>query len=189
MSSFYDFNMKSLSGSMIGLDKYRGKVVLVVNTASKCGFTPQYEGLQQLNDEYKDKGLEIVGFPSNQFFQQEPGTDDEIKEFCQINYGVTFDMFSKIDVNGENTSPLYMFLKEQVDVGYHDPDNEKAVGMQNFLSEKVPYNLEGKNIRWNFTKFLIDREGNVIRRFETYVKPEDMKSDISDLLASGTLMD
>ena len=153
MPSFYDFNMKSLTGDEISLNKYLGKVVLVVNTASKCGFTPQYEGLQKLYDEYKNKGLEIIGFPSNQFFQQEPGTDDEIKEFCQLNYGVTFDMFSKIDVNGDSTSPLYKFLKDQVEVGYHDPKNETAVKMQNFLSEKVPQNLEGKNIRWNFTIF------------------------------------
>jgi glutathione peroxidase len=174
--------MKSLSGEVISFDRYRGKVVIVVNTASKCGFTPQYEGLQQLYNKYKDKGLEILGFPSNQFFQQEPGTDDEIKEFCQLNYGVTFDMFSKIDVNGEDTSPLYVFLKDQVKVGYHDPKNETAVKMQSFLSEKVPQNLEGKNIRWNFTKFLIDRQGNVIKRFETYVPPEDLIVEISKLL-------
>lgn len=182
MCSFYDFKMKSLSGEVISFDRYRGKVVIVVNTASKCGFTPQYEGLQQLYNKYKDKGLEILGFPSNQFFQQEPGTDDEIKEFCQLNYGVTFDMFSKIDVNGEDTSPLYVFLKDQVKVGYHDPKNETAVKMQSFLSEKVPQNLEGKNIRWNFTKFLIDRQGNVIKRFETYVPPEDLIVEISKLL-------
>lgn len=178
MVSFYDFNVNSLTNQETSLSKYKGKVVLIVNTASKCGFTPQYEGLQKLYEEYKDKGLEILGFPSNQFFQQEPGSDDEIKEFCRLNYGVTFDMFSKIDVNGDNTVPLYQFLKNQVDVGYHDSDNEVAIRMHNFLAEKVPENLEDKNIRWNFTKFLIDRDGTVMKRFETYVTPDDLKKEI-----------
>ncbi|MCY3415016.1 MAG: glutathione peroxidase [Candidatus Heimdallarchaeota archaeon] len=180
--TIYQYTMDTLGGDEKSLSEYKGKVLLIVNTASKCGFTPQYKGLQELYDTYNSQGLEILGFPCNQFFGQEPGTEEEIAEFCQLNYGVSFDMFAKIDVNGPNTHPLYQYLKESVDVGHHDLHNETAVKMMQFLAEKVPQNLEDKNIRWNFTKFLVNREGRVIKRFETYVKPDDIIPDLINLL-------
>src|SRR5664280_1461683 len=132
---FYQFTARSLQGKEIGMDTFKGKVVLVVNSASKCGFTPQYEGLETLYEKYKDQGLVILGFPCNQFGNQEPGTEKEIAEGCLLNYGVSFPMFSKIEVNGSNADPIYKFLKD-----------------------KLPGFL-GKRIKWNFTKFLIDRNG------------------------------
>lgn len=159
MSKLYDFNVKDSKGNDINLgEKHKGNVMLIVNTASKCGFTPQYEDLQKLYDEYNDKGLDILAFPCNQFGNQEAGTNDEIQEFCQINYGLTFPVMGKIDVNGNNAHPLYNYLK----------------------SEKG--GLLGSKIKWNFTKFLVDREGNVIKRFASTVKPMDIKSDIEKLL-------
>lgn len=161
MSGFYDFRATTLQGKELSMDQYRGKVVLVVNTASKCGFTPQYEGLQKLYETYKDQGLEILGFPCNQFGKQEPGTAEEIGEFCRINYGVTFQMFAKIDVNGENAHPLYVYLKDQL------------------------HGMMGKNIKWNFTKFLIDRDGRPYKRYPSSTKPEKLVPDIEKLLAEG----
>ncbi len=156
---FYTFSAKKINGKEINFEEYKGKVVLIVNTASKCGFTPQFEGLEKLYKEYKEKGLEILGFPSNQFAQQDPGNNDEILEYCQMNYGVTFTMFDKIDVNGANTHPLYKYLKSQ----------KKS--------------LLGADISWNFTKFLIDKEGNVVKRYLPNTKPQDLKKDIEKLLA------
>ncbi len=145
-----DFKMKMLDGKEVDLGKYEGKVVLVVNVASKCGLTPQYEQLQALNEKYVDKGLAIIGFPCNQFGAQEPGTADEIRQFCQANYGVTFDMFAKIDVNGESACPLYKYLTSL---------DTKPKG-------------EGK-ISWNFEKFIIGRNGEVVARYEPKTKPDD----------------
>lgn len=156
--SFYNFSAKSISGKEIKMEAYKGKIVLVVNTASKCGLTPQFTELEQLYKEYKDKGLEILGFPCNQFAKQELADNKEINNFCQLNYGVTFNMFEKIYVNGANAHPLYKYLKEQ----------EKG-----FLS---------KEIKWNFTKFLIDSEGNVIKRYAPTVTPLKIKDDIEKLL-------
>ena len=156
---FYTFSAKKINGKEINFEEYKGKVVLIVNTASKCGFTPQFEGLEKLYKEYKEQGLEILGFPSNQFAQQDPGNNDEILEYCQMNYGVTFTMFDKIDVNGANTHPLYKYLKSQ----------KKS--------------LLGSDISWNFTKFLIDKEGNVVKRYLPNTKPQDLKKDIEKLLA------
>ena len=156
---FYTFSAKKINGKEINFIEYKGKVVLIVNTASKCGFTPQFEGLEKLYKEYKEQGLEILGFPSNQFSQQDPGNNDEILEYCQMNYGVTFTMFNKIDVNGANTHPLYKYLKSQ----------KKS--------------LLGAEISWNFTKFLIDKEGNVVKRYLPNTKPQDLKKDIEKLLA------
>ena len=155
---FYSFSAKKINGKEVQFETYRGKVVLVVNTASKCGFTPQFEGLEKLYKEYKDQGLEILGFPSNQFGQQDPGANEEILEFCQMNYGVTFMMFDKIDVNGANADPIYKYLKSQ----------KKS--------------LLGSEISWNFTKFLIDKEGKVVKRYLPTVKPQDLKRDIEKLL-------
>lgn len=156
--SFYNFLAKDINGKQISMDQYKGKVVLVVNTASKCGLTPQFEELEQLYKEYKDKGLEILGFPCNQFANQDSGSNEEIQNFCQLNYGVTFTMFEKIDVNGNNAHPLYKYLKEQ------------------------SKGIMGKEIKWNFTKFLIDTEGNIVDRYAPIVKPLKIKADIEDLI-------
>ena len=154
---FYHFKATSLQGKEIGMDKYKGKVVLVVNTASKCGFTPQYEGLEKLYETYKDKGLEIIGFPCNQFGNQEPGGREEI-ESCLLNYGVSFQMFEKVDVNGKNAHPLFKFLKKA-----------------------LPGTLGGK-IKWNFTKFLIDATGKPIKRYAPSTSPARIEKHINSML-------
>lgn len=158
MKTIYDFKAKTLQGKELDLEKYRGKVVVVVNTASKCGFTPQYAGLEKLYQQFKGAGLEIVGFPCNQFGNQEPGTAKDIEEGCLINYGVSFQMCEKVDVNGTNEHPLYAFLKEE---------------QGGFINN---------NIKWNFTKFLVDRYGKPVKRFSPITKPEKMESDIRKLL-------
>lgn len=159
MTQFYDFNADTLTGQNIDFSQYKGQVVLVVNTASKCGFTYQYEGLQTLFDKYQDKGLVILGFPCNQFGQQEQGDSSEITEFCQLNYGVSFPMFAKIEVNGPNTHPLF-----------------------NYLKTEQPGILGTKKIKWNFTKFLVNKEGQVVARFGSTTKPEKLQSEIEKLL-------
>jgi glutathione peroxidase len=156
---FYKFKANSLQNKEIGMDSYKGKVVLVVNVASKCGFTPQYKGLEALYLKYKEKGLVILGFPCNQFGGQEPGTEKDIANFCTLNYGVTFPLFSKIEVNGKNADPLYVFLK----------NNLKGT--------------LGNDIKWNFTKFLLDKKGNPIQRYAPTTKPEDIAADIEKLLS------
>lgn len=156
--SFYDFSAKSIQGEEIPMSNYQGKVVLVVNTASKCGFTPQFEGLEKLYETHSNDGLEILGFPCNQFGSQEPGTEADIQKGCMVNYGVTFQMFSKIEVNGNNAHPLYKYLK----------------------SEKG--GLLGSKIKWNFTKFLIDKNGKVIKRYGPNTKPSSIEPDIIELL-------
>jgi glutathione peroxidase len=155
---FYDFTAKSISGKTIKMETYKGKVILVVNTASECGLTPQYEGLENLYQKYKDKGLVVLGFPCNQFGGQEPGSEKDIQQGCLLNYGVSFPMFSKVDVNGPNTHPIFDFLKA------------KCRG------------LIGKSIKWNFTKFLIDTNGNPIDRYAPTTLPENMAEDIESLL-------
>lgn len=162
MTTAYDFSCRALNGADVDLGDYKGKVSLFVNTASKCGLTPQYKGLEALYQKYHDQGLEVLGFPCNQFGGQEPGSAEDIGEFCEINYGVSFPMFEKIDVNGDNTDPLYQHLKTQ------------ARGL-----------LGSKKIKWNFTKFLVDQEGRVVKRFAPTVKPEDIHNDIEQLLESG----
>ena len=156
--NFYDYTVKGRAGEDVSLSTYKGKVLLVVNTATGCGFTPQYEGLQKLYDAHKDKGFEILDFPCNQFANQAPGTIDEIQSFCTLNYGTTFPRFAKIDVNGKNASDLYKFLKKQ-----------KGSAL-------------GSSIKWNFTKFLIDREGNVVKRFAPTDTPASIESDVLALL-------
>ena len=155
---FYDFKAKKINGQEVEMKDYEGKVVLIVNTASKCGFTPQFAELENLYKEYKDSGLEILGFPCNQFAKQDSGSNEEIHSFCQLNYGVSFNMFEKIEVNGKNAHPLYRFLKAQQG------------------------GIMGSDIKWNFTKFLIDRDGNVVKRYAPIVKPSKIESDIKDLL-------
>lgn len=154
----YDFKMKDAKRNEVDLAEYRGKVLLIVNTATGCGFTPQYEGLQKLYDKYQEQGFEILDFPCNQFGNQAPGTEDEIVSFCQLRYHTTFKQFAKIEVNGENEAPLYTYLKKQKG------------------------GVLGSKIKWNFTKFLIDRDGNVIDRFAPTVTPEKIDAKIKELL-------
>jgi len=154
----YDFTMKDAEGQEVSLADYKGKVLLIVNTATGCGFTPQYNGLEELYEKYRDQGLEILDFPCNQFGNQAPGTDAQITEFCAINFGVSFKQFSKIEVNGPGEAPLYTWLKS------------KKGGILN------------SDIKWNFTKFLLDREGNVVERFASTVTPERIEAKIKELL-------
>jgi glutathione peroxidase len=156
---FYDFSAKDINGHEINMNEYKGKVLLVVNTASKCGFTPQLKELEELYKAYKSIGLEILGFPCNQFLNQEPGSNNDVKNFCEINYGVTFNMFEKIDVNGNNAHPIFKYLKSK----------EKGV-----LTSKI---------KWNFTKFLIDKEGNVVKRYSPTTAPSKIRADIEKLIA------
>lgn len=158
VTTLFDFTATSLSGQDIDLSQYEGKAVLVVNTASKCGFTPQYEGLEKLFEDYGDKGLVVLGFPCDQFGHQEPGDEEAIGEFCQLNYGVKFPMFAKVNVNGSGAHPLFQWLR-------------KAKG-----------GLLGDRIKWNFTKFLIAPDGNVVKRYGSTTKPEALKDDIERLL-------
>ena len=156
--NIYDFQVKDAKGNLVNLSEYKGKTLLIVNTATGCGFTPQYKGLQALYDKYQAKGFEILDFPCNQFGHQAPGTEDEIHQFCEINYKTTFRLFSKIDVNGKNESPLYTYLKGQ---------------KGGFLS---------KRIKWNFTKFLVDKTGNVVERFAPTATPESIEDKIASIL-------
>ena len=153
--TIYDFEVNTLNGDPVKLSEYKGKTMLIVNTASQCGFTPQYKGLQQLYDQFRDSGLVILGFPCNQFGHQEPGTENDIKTFCDTQYKITFPMFEKINVNGPEAAPLYKFLKN------------KARGL-----------FGVQRIHWNFTKFLISPDGRVIRRFASPIKPESMRNYI-----------
>ncbi len=176
--NIYDFKVIDSQKNEIKLDTYKGKVLLVVNTATGCGFTPQYEGLQKLYNKYKDKGFEVLDFPCNQFLNQAPGTDEEIVTFCQTNFGVTFKTFSKIEVNGENAAPLYTYLKEAVP---EDLENEHSAGFIDKI-KGLGQNPVGSDIKWNFTKFLIDRSGNVAYRFSPTNSPEELEKKIVELL-------
>ncbi|WP_334062071.1 glutathione peroxidase [Alteromonas genovensis] len=153
--TIYQHTVASNTGDAIPLEHYKGKTLLIVNTASKCGFTPQYKGLESLYKKYKDRGFEVLGFPCDQFGHQEPGNDDEIAQFCEMNFGVSFPLFKKIEVNGDNESPLFTELKN-----------------------KAPGLLGTKRIKWNFTKFLVSDKGDVIKRYAPTMKPEDIEKDI-----------
>ena len=177
--SVHSFQANLSNGETVGLDTYKGKVLLIVNTASKCGLTPQYEGLENLYETYKDKGFTVLGFPCNQFGGQEPGTDEEISQFCSLNYDVKFPVFQKIEVNGENAHPLYQYLREQAPEENKIDENSR---LYNHLSTNEPDLLKGSEIKWNFTKFLIDQDGNVVKRFAPTTTPEEMKEDIEKLL-------
>jgi glutathione peroxidase len=155
----YDLSARTIDGSEQKLDAYRGKALLVVNVASKCGFTPQYKGLEELWQKYRDKGLVVLGFPCDQFGHQEPGDESEIQSFCSTNYGVSFPMFAKIDVNGANTHPVYQFLKSE-----------------------APGLLGTTSVKWNFTKFLVDRSGQVVKRYGSTDTPAEIESDIAEQL-------
>ena len=180
-NTIYQFKAESNGGGEVNFSDYKGKVLLVVNTASKCGFTPQYEGLEALYKKYGDKGLVVIGFPCDQFGHQEPGTDREIVEFCKLNYGVTFPLMAKSDVNGENANEVFKWLySEKPFAGFGDSDTGKF--MDGMLSRQDPDYASNPDIKWNFTKFLIDRKGRVVARFEPVVTPEQLESEIEALL-------
>ncbi|SEO77682.1 glutathione peroxidase [Trujillonella endophytica] len=176
----HDFTVDTADGSTQRLSDYAGKVLLVVNTASKCGLTPQYEGLEKLYREFGEQGLEVLGFPSNQFMGQEPGTDEEIQEFCSTQYGVTFPVFAKVDVNGPDAHPLWSYLRA-ADPG--DFTAETAPGLYDHIAKIKPDALGTDEVKWNFTKFLIGRDGEVVRRYEPSVTPDQIRSDIETALA------
>ena len=178
--SIYDYKVKNRKGEEVSLKDYTNKVLVIVNTATGCGFTPQYEGLEKLFKKYHDKGLEILDFPCNQFGNQAPGTDDEIHEFCALKYNTSFDQFMKTDVNGENEIPLYTFLKNEI-------AEDTISGMKNKMAmkaiEKISKTAKNKkDIKWNFTKFLVDRKGNVVGRFSPTYNPLDMEEKIKELI-------
>lgn len=178
--SIYSYKVKTRDNKEFSLENLKGKVLLIVNTATGCGFTPQYEGLEALYKKYHEQGLEILDFPCNQFGHQAPGTDDEIHEFCTMKYDTTFDQFAKVDVNGENEIELYTYLKEQQPI-------EKVEGLKNKMAMKAISKIsttckKESDISWNFTKFLVDREGNVVKRYDPTFKPLDMEKDIIKLI-------
>jgi glutathione peroxidase len=179
---FYDFIANDINGTPISMQDYKGKVLLVVNTASQCGFTPQYEDLQRIYDQYKESGLEILAFPCNQFEGQEPGSNADIKAFCTGGFGVNFPLFEKIDTNGKLAHPIYKFLKEEAPFDGLDLTHPTNKILNAILNDKFPEFTIGKEIRWNFTKFLVDKQGNVVQRFESAVSPTDMVSEIETLL-------
>ena len=157
--NFYEFEAKTIKGETVSMSDYKGKPVVVVNTASKCGFTPQYEGLEELYQKYREEGLHILGFPCNQFANQEPGSSEDIEAFCQLNYGVSFTMFEKVEVNGKNAHPIFKFLKSKLSGG-----------------------LLGSRIKWNFTKFVIDKNGEPVKRFAPTTAPRKMEQTIQRVL-------
>lgn len=173
----YDFIVKDIENKDVSLSDYKGKVLLIVNGATGCGFTPQYDGLQQLYDKYKSAGLEILDFPSNQFLGQAPGTNEEIVGFCRLNFGVDFKQFSKVEVNGENEEPLYKYLKTAVE----EFRNEGTAEFYEKVKQFTP-DIKDKDIRWNFTKFLVDKEGNVVARFAPNVSPDYLEQHIVKLI-------
>ncbi len=178
--TIYDYKVKNRNGLEISLSNFKGKVLIIVNTATGCGFTPQYEGLEKLYKKYHDKGFEILDFPCNQFGNQAPGTDDEIHEFCVFKYNTSFDQYSKIEVNGDNEEPLYTYLKSCI-------EEDKIEGLKNKMAmkavEKISKSTKNKkDIKWNFTKFLIDREGNVVGRYSPTFKPEDIEDKIKEII-------
>ncbi len=179
--TIYDITCKTIAGKEESLADYEGKVLLVVNTASKCGFTPQYEELEKLYRKYKDRGLEILGFPSNQF-EEEPADNAEIEQFCRLNYGVTFPLFEKGAIRGKKAQPIFKYLTKEKGFAGIDTDSERGRRLFDYLEKERPDLLGGDGIKWNFTKFLIDREGNVVARFEPPVTPESMEESIKKLL-------
>jgi len=178
--SIYDIKITNREGKELSLENYKGKTLIIVNTATGCGFTPQYEGLEKLYEEYHNQGLEILDFPCNQFGHQAPGTDDEIHEFCTAKYQTQFDQLSKIEVNGENEHPLYTYLKKQ-------QPNEIIEGIKNKMAmkaiEKISTTYKNKeDIKWNFTKFLVDKNGNVIKRYDPTFDPKNIEKDLKEII-------
>jgi glutathione peroxidase len=179
MATIYDFKALNNKGVEIDMAQYKGQVLMIVNTASKCGFTPQYDGLQALYEKFKDRGFIILGFPCDQFKHQEPGNDEEIEQFCKLNFGVTFPLMKKVDVFGENADPIFQYLTQQV-------PNEEVSGLKNKATMKMVEALasgrkEG-DVRWNFTKFLISRDGSQIKRYAPVITPGEIEKDIEAML-------
>ena len=178
--SIYECTITDREGKKVSLKDYKGKALIIVNTATGCGFTPQYEGLEKLYKEYHDKGLEIIDIPCNQFGNQAPGTDDEIHEFCALKYNTSFDQFTKADVNGENELPLYTYMKKEI-------KEDTINGIKNKMAMKAIEKIskttkKDGDIKWNFTKFLVDKKGNVVGRYSPTFKPEDMEKDIEKII-------
>lgn len=176
--NIYDFTVKGRKGEAVSLSDHSGKVLLVVNTATQCGLTPQYAGLEALYNKYRDRGFEILDFPCNQFLGQAPGSDEEITAFCTLNYGTTFPRFAKIDVNGDSADPLYVWLREQAPV---DRGDDESRAFEEKVKELMPL-AEAGDIKWNFCKFLIDRAGNVAARYSPAIAPEKLEGEIEALL-------
>ena len=175
----YDFKVKDDAGKNVSLSNYKGKVLLIVNTATRCGFTPQYKDLEALYEKYQGKGLEILDFPCNQFGAQAPGTIQEIHQFCTANYDIKFPQFDKIDVNGENAHPLYTWLKAQKGFGGFDVNDQRGKMMDDMLRKRDADFDKKNDIKWNFTKFLVSREGKVLKRYEPTDRMSDIEADIS----------
>lgn len=176
--TIYDFSVKNNKGELVSLSDYQGKVILIVNTATKCGLTPQYDALEALYKKYESKGFVILDFPCNQFLNQAPGSAEEIEEFCTLNHGTTFPRFDKIDVNGKDTDPLYVWLKEQVP---NDRGDEESKAFEKKVKLLKPFAKES-DIKWNFGKFLIDKNGQIFDRYSPAFKPEQVEADIEELL-------
>ena len=180
MEKIFDFKALNNRGEEVDFSQYEGQVLMIVNTASKCGFTPQYDGLEALYQKYKDQGLVIIGFPCDQFAHQEPGSDEEIAEFCRLNHGVTFPLMKKIDVNGENAHPIYKYLKSVAPTEEYKGIKAKATHtMLKGLSKSAK---EDNDILWNFTKFLISRDGTTVKRFPPTTEPADFENDVKEML-------
>lgn len=177
--SVHAFQANLSDGKTISLETYKGTAMLIVNTASKCGLTPQYEGIEKLYKEYNEDGFTVLGFPCNQFGGQEPGTDEEIRDFCSANYDISFPLFEKIEVNGEHAHPLYQYLREEAP---DEADLDENNPLYQHLSANAPELLAGSTIKWNFTKFLVDRDGNVVKRYAPTVLPDEIDADIKKLV-------
>ena len=182
MSMLYDFDITRTNGTVQPLAEYQGKVILIVNTASKCGLTPQFEDLEKLFKTYEEKGFIILGFPCNQFEEQEPGTGEEAEAFCRKDYGVTFPMMDKIRVNDPQPHPMYAFLKEAQPFQGFNASSITGRMLKQMVKDKYPHLVKGNDIKWNFTKFLVDREGNVVDRFEPETPAVEMEAAITELL-------
>ena len=180
MEKIYDFKALTSKGKEIDFSEFKGKVLLIVNTASKCGFTPQFAGLEEMNKKYKERGLVVIGFPCNQFKEQDPGNDAQIEEFCQLNYGVTFQIMKKTDVNGADAEPIFEYLKTQAPTEeYHGLKAKGAAMLFKSISKSVE---KDSDIKWNFTKFLISRDGETIKRYAPTTEPNDFEKDVEEML-------
>lgn len=180
MATIYDYKAVASNGNEIDFKEFEGKVLLIVNTASKCGFTPQFDGLEALNEKYRDRGLVVIGFPCNQFKEQDPGSDDEIHEFCRLNYGVTFQITKKTDVNGNNEHPVFTWLKAQAPT--EEYKGLKAKATQKLLKGISSSAQKESDILWNFTKFLVSRDGTKVLRFAPTTEPKDFEKEIENML-------
>lgn len=182
MKTVYEFSVKDRKGKKVSLKEYANEVLLIVNTATKCGFTPQYDELEKLYEKYHSQGFEILDFPCNQFGQQAPGTDESIHEFCKLNYGTEFPRFKKVKVNGDDADPLFKFLKEQKGFAGWDMSHPIAPILEDMLSKADPDYKQKPDIKWNFTKFLINKKGQVVARFEPTASIDSIAAQIEELL-------